>query len=197
MRSHAIHRVMVTERDALVGIVTRTDLANAVADHKLREHEYVFGSELAASSTGSSKDTALWRTLGSRLGRTGDANRVYLTIPNAAVIVDGKHPVDTVVRRSQRRKRPMDGRHCAIPVALDHGGRTCGAGKPSANCSTGISLHVRCPHDNHTSEIGRLIAFRVASPHGLYRRAAREPTRLAVDRSCWRFTVRSEHRPRW
>jgi CBS domain-containing protein len=43
MRRHSIHRVMVTDRGAFVGIVTRTDLSNAVADHKLREHEYVFG----------------------------------------------------------------------------------------------------------------------------------------------------------
>jgi CBS domain-containing protein len=45
MRSHGIHRVFVTEKDKFVGIVTSTDIANAVASHKVRESQYVFGKE--------------------------------------------------------------------------------------------------------------------------------------------------------
>ena len=44
MRRHAIHRVLVTDEGQLVGIVTATDIANAVAEHKVREREYVFGA---------------------------------------------------------------------------------------------------------------------------------------------------------
>ena len=45
MRSHGIHRVFVTEKGKFVGLVTSTDIANAVASHKLRESKYVFGKE--------------------------------------------------------------------------------------------------------------------------------------------------------
>lgn len=43
MRRAAIHRVLVMENDALLGIVTLKDIADAVADHKLTERTYVFG----------------------------------------------------------------------------------------------------------------------------------------------------------
>ena len=72
MRSHAIHRVMVTDRGALVGIVPRTDLANAVADHKLREHEFVFGRLPRLNPR---KPPHLERTLGSRLEHADDRNK--------------------------------------------------------------------------------------------------------------------------
>jgi CBS domain-containing protein len=45
MRTHAIHRVLVTEAEQLLGIATYTDLARAIADHRFREREYVFGNE--------------------------------------------------------------------------------------------------------------------------------------------------------
>ena len=75
LRRHAIHRVMVTESGALVGIVTRTDLANAVADHKLREHEYVFGTNSRFPRLDPRKTPHIERTLGSRLERTDDTNK--------------------------------------------------------------------------------------------------------------------------
>ncbi len=45
MRLHAIHRVLVTDEGKFVGIVTATDIANAVAEHKALDREYVFGGE--------------------------------------------------------------------------------------------------------------------------------------------------------
>ncbi len=42
MREHAIHRVLVTEGNRLLGIATFTDLARAIADRQFREREYVF-----------------------------------------------------------------------------------------------------------------------------------------------------------
>ena len=42
MREHAIHRVLVMEQDRLLGIVTTSDIAAAVADHKLTVRTYVF-----------------------------------------------------------------------------------------------------------------------------------------------------------
>lgn len=42
MRARAIHRVLVMEKDQLKGIVTTTDVAGAVADHKLTTRTYVF-----------------------------------------------------------------------------------------------------------------------------------------------------------
>ncbi len=37
-----IHRVLVMEGDVLLGIVSTSDLAKAVADHKIRSRTYVF-----------------------------------------------------------------------------------------------------------------------------------------------------------
>jgi CBS domain-containing protein len=47
MRQHGIHRVLITEGTQLLGIVTTTDIANAVAQHRLFTRTYVFkpGSE--------------------------------------------------------------------------------------------------------------------------------------------------------
>jgi CBS domain-containing protein len=45
MRRHSIHRVLVTDEGKFVGIATSTDIANAVAEHLVREREYVFGKE--------------------------------------------------------------------------------------------------------------------------------------------------------
>lgn len=61
MRAHAVHRVLVTESTQLAGIVTSTDLANAIADHKMREREWVFGD--------SGKRSHAEHTLGERLPR--------------------------------------------------------------------------------------------------------------------------------
>jgi CBS domain-containing protein len=44
MRTAGIHRVLVMDADALVGIVSMKDIADAVADHKLTERTYVFGA---------------------------------------------------------------------------------------------------------------------------------------------------------
>lgn len=43
MRHAEIHRVLVMEGDSLLGIVTTTDLARAVADHRFKSRTYVFG----------------------------------------------------------------------------------------------------------------------------------------------------------
>ena len=45
MRLHDVHRLLVMDDSRVVGIVTTTDIANAVADHKLRERAFVFGRE--------------------------------------------------------------------------------------------------------------------------------------------------------
>jgi CBS domain-containing protein len=42
MKDHGIHRVLVMEGDKLVGIVTTSDIARAVAEHKLTSRTYVF-----------------------------------------------------------------------------------------------------------------------------------------------------------
>jgi CBS domain-containing protein len=44
MRSHAIHRVLVMQDSRLLGIVSTTDIAGAVADGRLVTRTYVFGS---------------------------------------------------------------------------------------------------------------------------------------------------------
>jgi len=43
MRSAGIHRVLVMDGDQLVGLVSTSDITNAVADHKLDRRVYVFG----------------------------------------------------------------------------------------------------------------------------------------------------------
>jgi CBS domain-containing protein len=43
MRSSGIHRVLVMDGDRLVGLVSTSDIMNAVADHKLDRNVYVFG----------------------------------------------------------------------------------------------------------------------------------------------------------
>ncbi len=45
MRRAAIHRVLVMDGGKLVGIATMTDIANAVADHKLTAKTYVFATD--------------------------------------------------------------------------------------------------------------------------------------------------------
>ena len=47
MRNAGIHRVLVMDDGALVGIVSMKDIADAVADHKLTERTYVFGGASA------------------------------------------------------------------------------------------------------------------------------------------------------
>lgn len=42
MRRNAIHRVLVTEGDRLVGVVSSLDIARAAAEHKFRARTYVF-----------------------------------------------------------------------------------------------------------------------------------------------------------
>lgn len=42
MQRKGIHRVIVMEGDALIGVVTTTDVSNAVADQKLTKRVYVF-----------------------------------------------------------------------------------------------------------------------------------------------------------
>lgn len=43
MGKKQIHRVLVMEEDALLGIVTTSDVAKAVAEHRIRTRTYVFG----------------------------------------------------------------------------------------------------------------------------------------------------------
>lgn len=43
MRKNQIHRVLVMDGPRLVGIVTTTDVARAVAEHRLRSRTFVFG----------------------------------------------------------------------------------------------------------------------------------------------------------
>jgi len=43
MRTARIHRVLVMDGDQLLGLVTTSDITNAVADHKLNRRVYVFG----------------------------------------------------------------------------------------------------------------------------------------------------------
>jgi len=45
MRRAAIHRVLVMDNGNLLGVVTTTDIADAVADHKLTTRVYVFGAK--------------------------------------------------------------------------------------------------------------------------------------------------------
>lgn len=43
MRQNQIHRVLVMDGSRLLGIVTTTDVATAVAEHRLRTRTFVFG----------------------------------------------------------------------------------------------------------------------------------------------------------
>ena len=72
MRMHGVHRMLVTDEKGLAGIVTATDLANAVADHKVRDLEFVFGDDSRFPSLDPRKQPHPERTLGSRLGRSTD-----------------------------------------------------------------------------------------------------------------------------
>ena len=45
MSRQRIHRVLVTEGDKLVGIVSALDVAQAVADHRLTERTFVFNRD--------------------------------------------------------------------------------------------------------------------------------------------------------
>jgi CBS domain-containing protein len=72
MRTHGVHRMIVTDNERLAGIVTATDLANAVADHKVRDLEFVFGDDARFPALDPRKPPHPERTLGSRLGRSTD-----------------------------------------------------------------------------------------------------------------------------
>jgi CBS domain-containing protein len=67
MRTHGIHRVFVTEKGKFVGIVTSTDIANAVASHKVRESQYVFGKEAHFTGQPGGKPLHPGTTLGARI----------------------------------------------------------------------------------------------------------------------------------
>lgn len=43
MGAKQIHRVLVMQGDVMLGIVTTSDVAKAVAEHKIGSHTYVFG----------------------------------------------------------------------------------------------------------------------------------------------------------
>lgn len=45
MRRNSIHRVLVTEGDRLVGVVSTLDIARAAADHKFHTRTYVFNPD--------------------------------------------------------------------------------------------------------------------------------------------------------
>lgn len=44
MRENSIHRVLVMEDGKLLGVVSTRDVSDAVADHRLGTHTYVFGA---------------------------------------------------------------------------------------------------------------------------------------------------------
>jgi CBS domain-containing protein len=48
MRRAHVHRVLVMEDARLVGVATTTDIANAVADHRMTSRVYVFGGRAEA-----------------------------------------------------------------------------------------------------------------------------------------------------
>lgn len=52
MRALGVHRVLVMQGEALVGIVTTKDIANAVADHRLTTRTFVFPSTSSLHSDG-------------------------------------------------------------------------------------------------------------------------------------------------
>lgn len=72
MRIHGIHRVLVTVEGTCVGIVTPTDIANAVGAHRLVDPQYVFGKPAHfpdAPNATRSRSTVL----GERLRRSDEA----------------------------------------------------------------------------------------------------------------------------
>jgi CBS domain-containing protein len=52
MQRAGVHRVLVMEGDQLVGIVTTTDIARAVAEHKLTSRTFVFGAPTHVDGAG-------------------------------------------------------------------------------------------------------------------------------------------------
>lgn len=68
MRDHDVRRVLVMDGERLMGIATATDIANAVADHKLRERAYVFGKE--SHFTGSAETLRRSPLLGERVHKS-------------------------------------------------------------------------------------------------------------------------------
>lgn len=74
MRINGIHRVLVTDDGKFVGIATATDIANAVAAHKLREREYVFGKEAHFTGQPAGRAAHPELTLGARLKRSEGAS---------------------------------------------------------------------------------------------------------------------------
>lgn len=52
MREAGIHRVLVMEGNRLIGLVSTTDIAAAVADHKLTSKEWVFGARTGFDARG-------------------------------------------------------------------------------------------------------------------------------------------------
>mgnify|MGYP001584691211 CR=1 FL=1 len=50
MQRHGVHRVLVMEGDRLLGIVTTSDVARAVAEHQLTERRFVFGKPQVRAS---------------------------------------------------------------------------------------------------------------------------------------------------
>ena len=44
MQQHRVHRVLIMEEGALLGIVTTSDIARAVAEHQVADRRFVFGS---------------------------------------------------------------------------------------------------------------------------------------------------------
>jgi CBS domain-containing protein len=52
MRGIGVHRVLVMQDDALLGIVTTKDISDAVADHKLTTHRYVFSPKVDIDGKG-------------------------------------------------------------------------------------------------------------------------------------------------
>jgi CBS domain-containing protein len=52
MRTTGVHRVLVMQDESLLGIVTTKDIADAVADHKLTAHRYVFSPKTDLNGQG-------------------------------------------------------------------------------------------------------------------------------------------------
>lgn len=59
MRTAGVHRVLVMQEPTLVGIVTTKDIADAVADHKLTTHRYVFSPKVTRGASALTSDGEL------------------------------------------------------------------------------------------------------------------------------------------